>query len=65
MYSGLETFGKVVEHRAKEKPHARFVRFSNVDITYDRLHRDGNKVANFMTALHLTKGANLCSHAAK
>ena len=56
MYSGLETFGKVVEHRAKEKPHARFVRFPNVDITYDQFHREGNKVANLMTSLKLSKG---------
>ena len=56
MYQGLETFGKIVEHRAAEKPYERFVRFDHTDLTYDQFHRSGNKVANFLTSLGLSKG---------
>ena len=56
MYRGIETFGKIVEHRAEEKPFARFVRFEHHDLTYEEFHRNGNKVAHFMTSLGLKKG---------
>ena len=55
MYRGIETFGKIVEHRAKAKPYERFVRFDHRDLTYDQFHRSGNKVADFMTSLGLSK----------
>ena len=55
MYKGIETFGKIVEHRAKAKPYERFVRFDHRDLTYDQFHRSGNKVAHFMTSLGLSK----------
>ncbi|MCQ6279513.1 AMP-binding protein [Bacillus sp. EB600] len=56
MYKGIQTFGKIVEYRAEEKPCSRFVRFSNTDLTYGQLHQDGNKVANMMKSLGLLKG---------
>ncbi|USK68714.1 AMP-binding protein [Peribacillus asahii] len=57
MYSGVETFGKVVEHRAAAKPYTRFVRFENTDVTYNQFNCNGNKVANYITELGLTKGS--------
>ena len=60
MYQGIETFGKIVEHRAKIKPAARFVRFESSDLTYDQFHRSGNQVANAFKMLGLTKG-NTCA----
>ncbi|MBM4761830.1 ATP-dependent acyl-CoA ligase [Bacillus sp. B15-48] len=56
MYEGIQTFGRIVEHRAKQQPNARFVRFANVDLTYEQLHREGNKFANVMHTLGLSKG---------
>ena len=61
MYSGVETFKAVVEHRASVKPHARFVRFENTEITYDQFNRNGNKVANFISGLGLEKGQTCAS----
>lgn len=56
MYKGIQTFGKVVEHRAEAKPNSRFVRFQNVDLTYGQFHRDGNKMAHVLEVLNLSKG---------
>lgn len=56
MYKGIETFGKIVEHRAQIKPYTRFVRFDERDLTYDQLHQSGNKVANLVASLGLVKG---------
>ncbi|MDR7075741.1 crotonobetaine/carnitine-CoA ligase [Neobacillus niacini] len=56
MYTGLKTFGKIVEHRAKEKPDARFIRFENSELTYGEFDRSGNKMANVMKELGLSKG---------
>ncbi|MEH7276586.1 AMP-binding protein [Neobacillus vireti] len=55
MYKGTETFGKIVEHRAAIKPYDRFVRFDDQDLTYDQLNRGGNKVANMIASLGLSK----------
>jgi carnitine-CoA ligase len=60
MYTGVETFGEIVEHRAKVKPSMRFVRFENVDVTYEQLHSNGNRVANFISELGMSKG-NTCA----
>ncbi|MBM4761829.1 AMP-binding protein [Bacillus sp. B15-48] len=56
MYNGIETFGKIVEYRAQDKANDRIVRFDEQDLTYGQLHRSGNKVANFIASLGLTKG---------
>ncbi len=56
MYNGIQTFGKIVEYRANEKPHSRFVRFQNTDLSFSEFHRSGNKIANVMQFLGLTKG---------
>ena len=56
MYNGQETFGAIVEHRAKSKPNEKFVRFENASLTYDTFHKTGNKVANLMSELGLSKG---------
>jgi len=56
MYTGVKTFGKIVEQRAKEKPYTRFIRFENAEMTYDEFHRNGNKMGNYITSLGLKKG---------
>ncbi|WP_216829881.1 ATP-dependent acyl-CoA ligase [Alkalihalobacterium elongatum] len=56
MYKGIETFGKIVEHRAIEKPHARFVRFETADLNYEEFHKSGNKLAHAISSLGLSKG---------
>ncbi|SDI09484.1 crotonobetaine/carnitine-CoA ligase [Alteribacillus persepolensis] len=56
MYRGKETFGKVVEYRANLRPHDTFVRFENTDLTFEQFHRNGNRAANMIKALGLTKG---------
>ncbi|MEH7276945.1 AMP-binding protein [Neobacillus vireti] len=56
MYNGLKTFGKIVEHRANDKPNTRFIRFEETEITYGELNRSGNKLANVMAKLGLIKG---------
>ncbi|WP_458413486.1 AMP-binding protein [Schinkia sp. CFF1] len=56
MYKGIQTFGKIVEYRANENPKARFVRFQNVDLTYGQFHQAGNKMANVIKSLNLSKG---------
>ena len=56
MYNGQETFGAIVEHRAKSKPNEKFIRFENTSLTYETFHKTGNKVANFMSKLGLSKG---------
>ncbi|WP_158734758.1 ATP-dependent acyl-CoA ligase [Alteribacillus sp. YIM 98480] len=56
MYEGVETFGKIVEHRAENKPNERFIRFENCDLTYQELHQDGNRVSHMTAALGLSKG---------
>ncbi|WP_066304172.1 AMP-binding protein [Bacillus sp. FJAT-29814] len=61
MYSGTETFGKLVEHRASAKPHTRFVRFEQEDVTYHQFNCNGNKVAHYLTDLGLTKGQTCAS----
>ncbi|MDR7075735.1 crotonobetaine/carnitine-CoA ligase [Neobacillus niacini] len=56
MYSGLKTFGKIIEHRAKEKPDARFIRFEEEELTFGQSNENGNKMANVMIGLGLSKG---------
>lgn len=56
MYNGQETFGAIVASRAKTKPNEKFIRFENTDLTYDTFHKTGNKVANLMSGLGLSKG---------
>ncbi len=56
MYQGIETFGKIVEHRAKSRPTDRFVRFESSDLTYNQFHLNGNKAANAFIQLGMTKG---------
>ncbi|WP_066304225.1 AMP-binding protein [Bacillus sp. FJAT-29814] len=56
MYKGIWTFGKVVEFRTKTSPFKRFVRFEHTDVTYNEFHKNGNKVADFMKSLGLSKG---------
>ncbi|MFC2949152.1 AMP-binding protein [Virgibacillus sediminis] len=56
MYNGTETFGEIVAFRAKENPDKRFIRFEKNDMTYREFHLGGNKVANAMASLHLSKG---------
>ncbi len=56
MYKGLKTFGAIVEHRATLNPQGRFVKFENDSLTYEDFHKDGNRVANFISNLGLAKG---------
>ena len=56
MYTGTQTFGKIVEYRAEKAPNSRFVRFSSIDLTYGQFHREGNKIAHVMNSLGLSKG---------
>lgn len=56
MYEGVETFGDIVELRAKENPNKRFIRFDDTDLTHDEFHRGGNKVAHFIASLGISKG---------
>lgn len=60
MYKGLETFGAIVEHRATLTPKERFVKFEHGSLTYEDFHKEGNRVANFMTKFGLVKG-NTCA----
>lgn len=56
MYNGKETFGAIAAYRAKEKPNKRFIRFEDSDMTYQEFHAGGNKVANALSSLNLSKG---------
>ncbi len=56
MYSGTETFGEIVAFRARENPDKRFVRFESEDLTYNQFHLGGNKAANALSSLDLSKG---------
>ncbi|MBU8906235.1 AMP-binding protein [Desertibacillus haloalkaliphilus] len=56
MYRGEKTFGKIVEYRAKQKPAERFIRFENEDLTYQEYHSNGNKFANVIARIGLSKG---------
>ncbi|SFD43081.1 crotonobetaine/carnitine-CoA ligase [Lentibacillus persicus] len=55
MYNGLNTFGTIVEHRAKLKSDERFIRFENTHLTYREFNEGGNQVANFSQQLGLEK----------
>ncbi|OLO26602.1 hypothetical protein BTR23_22530 [Alkalihalophilus pseudofirmus] len=56
MYKGLQTFGKLVEYRAKNAPFKRFVRFEDMDVNFGEFHKNGNKVAHFVDSLGMSKG---------
>ncbi|MBU8906233.1 ATP-dependent acyl-CoA ligase [Desertibacillus haloalkaliphilus] len=56
MYSGVQTFGNVVEYRANLKPNTRFIRFEDYDLTYGQFYSQGNKIANVISSLGLKKG---------
>ncbi|MDT8860254.1 ATP-dependent acyl-CoA ligase [Alkalihalobacillus sp. MEB130] len=57
MYNGIETFGAIVEHRARLRPNDRFIRFGNgEDLTYGEFHRKGNRIANLALSLGLKRG---------
>ena len=56
MYNGIQTFGKIVEHRALEKPNLRFIRFQNTDLTFGQFHSSGNRMAHVIETLGLSKG---------
>ena len=56
MNQGIETFGKIVEHRAKSSQPDRFVRFESSNLTYNQFHLNGNKAANAFIQLGMTKG---------
>ncbi len=56
MYSGQETFGAIVEYRAKSEPDKKVIRFENADLTYEAFHKKGNKVAHLIAGLGLSKG---------
>lgn len=56
MYTGVETFGAIVKHRAEQHPDKRFIRIEAVDLTYQQFHRNGNRFAHAVRALGLDKG---------
>ncbi|ARK29959.1 ATP-dependent acyl-CoA ligase [Halalkalibacter krulwichiae] len=56
MYTGPQTFGEIVEHRAKLRPYDRFIRFLDDELTYGEYHQQGNQVANAALSLGLRKG---------
>ena len=63
MYNGIQTFGKIVEHRAEEKPNLRFVRFQNIDLTYGQFHSRREQDGSCARNIRPFKGANMRSDA--
>ena len=55
MYTGIETFGEVVKHRAQLSPNATFIKFENDSLTFQEYDRGGNKMANIFSTLGLKK----------